>query len=113
MQEFVPWPSDKLDGIYKVARWNKTTSKYEELPTSYLSEADAFNAAEQFNKEYKEELTLEYEYEHQDELIDKYHGFANSPDIQKQNAAKEFFDRFPFQRDVCEQIKKEIEEARK
>ena len=108
MQKFVSQPSDKLDGIYKVARWNEVTSEYEELATPYLTEADANNAAKQFNEGYNEELAREYEYVHQDELINKYHSFANSPEIQKRNAAKEFFDRFPYQRDVCEDILKEM-----
>lgn len=33
-----------------------------------------------------------------------YHEYALSSDSQKRNAARSFFSRFPYQRDVCGQI---------
>ena len=108
MQKFVSQPSDRLDGIYKVARWNEINFKYEELPIPYLCEYDAVLAAGQFNEEYEEEQAREYERVHQNELIDKYYGFANSTDIHKRNAAREFFSRFPYQRDVCEKLLRDM-----
>lgn len=112
MQKFVSQPSEILTGVYKVARWNELSSKYEELNTIYLSEEDAKDAARQLNKDYEEEHKLEREYErkHQDELIDKYHSFAISGNIQQKNAAIEFFTRFPYQRDVCDEILKQMKD---
>lgn len=43
-------------------------------------------------------------HEHQDDLISKYHYYALSKETQKQNAAEEFFNRFPYQRDVGKKI---------
>ena len=72
-------------------------------------EEDAKNAASRFNEDYGRGLAQQYEFEHQDELIDKYHNYAFSSEIQKQNAAREFFTRFPYQRDVCEKILKDMD----
>ena len=67
------------------------------------------SAARQLNIEYEEDLANQYEFEHQNELISKYHGFAISSDVQKRNSAREFFERFPYQRDVCEEILKNMD----
>ena len=111
MQKYISQPSDALDGIYKVSRWNEVTQKYEEMATSYLCEEDSKDAARQFNKDYEDEFARQYEFEHQDDLIRKYHDYAISPEIQKRNSAREFFDRFPYQRDVCESIIKDLDKS--
>lgn len=110
MQKYISQPSDNLDGTYEVARYNEVSLKYEKLGTPYLYEEDAKNAASRLNEDYEKELAQQYEFEHQNELIDKYHNFALSSEIQKQNAAREFFNRFPYQRDVCEKILKDMDD---
>lgn len=106
MLMFVSQPSDKLDESYEVARWNEVKKEYEVIETGYPTEQSAKDSASQLNADYERDL---YEYEHQDNLIDKNHGYAQSDDLQQRNSAREFFKRFPYQRDVCDQIIKDTE----
>ena len=106
MQRYVAEPSDKLDGTYCVSVWNAISNQYEVIERDLLSEYEAKEKACQLNEQYERE---NYEFEHQNELIDKYHDYAVSGEIQKQNAAREFFKSFPYQRETCEQILKQLE----
>lgn len=101
-QKYVSQPN--MNGKYEVARFNVASKQYEVIGTEYTTEEEAKERALELNMDYKDD----YEYEHQDELISKYHNYALSKDTQKQNAAKEFFTRFPYQRDVCEEILAEM-----
>lgn len=105
MQKYVSQPSSNLDGTYDVARWNEITNQYEVIERNYPTDEQAKGRAHQINEQYQQDL---YEFENQDALIDKYHNYAQSSDQQKRNAAREFFMRFPYQRDVCDEILKEI-----
>lgn len=100
MQRYVAQPNE--DGTYEVARFNDITEQYEHVETC-LSEEDAKELAHDLNEQEKQ-----YEFEHQNDLIDRYHGYAVSDDIQKNNAAREFFSHFPYQRDVCDEILSEL-----
>lgn len=107
MQRYVAEPSDKLDGTYCVSVWNAIANQYEVIERDLLSEYEAKEKACQLNEQYERQ---NYEFEHQNELIDKYHDYAVSGEIQKQNAAREFFKSFPYQRETCEQILKQLED---
>ena len=98
MQKYVSQPN--INGKYEVARFNEHKVQYEVIESGY-TENEAKERAFELNKD-------DYEYEHQDDLISKYHDYALSKDIQKRNAAEEFFRRFPYQRDVCEKILTEM-----
>lgn len=101
-QEYVSQPN--INGEYEVARFNVVTKQYEVIEFGYTTEDEAKERALELNKDYKDD----YEYEHQDDLISKYHDYALSKDNQKRNAAKDFFARFPYQRDVCKEILAEM-----
>lgn len=98
IQKYISQPN--INGKYEVARFNAVTKQYEAIESGY-TEIIARERASELNKD-------DYEYEHQDELISKYHDFALSEDAQKQNAAKEFFSRFSYQRDVCKEVLAEM-----
>lgn len=98
MQKYISQPN--INGKYEEARLNAVTKQYEAIESGY-TEIIARERASELNKD-------DYEYEHQDELISKYHDFALSEDTQKQNAAKEFFSRFPYQRGVCKEVLAEM-----
>ena len=100
-QRFVAQP--KEDGTYEVACFNEITGQYEHVENCF-SEEEAKERAHQLNKEVED-----FEYTHQNDLIDKYHGYAVSDDIQKNNAAREFFSHFPYQRDGCDEILAELD----
>ena len=100
-QKYISQPN--INGKYEVARFNMRTNQYEVIESGY-TEDEAKERALELNKEYKDD----YEYKHQDDLINKYHDYALSKDIQKRKAAEEFFSRFPYQRDVCEEILAEM-----
>lgn len=104
MQKYVSQPSDRLDDTYDVARWNEVTNQYEVIERYFPTEEQSKERAQQINEQYQQNL---HEFENQDALIDKYHTFAQSSDTQKRNAAREFFMRFPYQRDVCNRILRE------
>lgn len=87
MQKYVSEPNLQLDGCYIVSVWNEVKSEYVPLEDGFLSQELAQERARQLNDDYQREI---YEYKHQNELIDKYHGYAHSDDIQKQNAAEAF-----------------------
>lgn len=106
MQNYVSESSDKLDGKYMVSAWNSIKSCYEPLEYNFKSEEQAKERARLLNEEWQND----YENEHQNELIDKYYDYAISDDIQKQNAARNFFSRFPYQREVCNKILEKLEE---
>lgn len=108
MQKFNTIPNDS--GKFDVARWNDVTQQYEIVERGYLTQEEAKKRAKELCSDYKKECQREYEEQHQNELISKYHGYAVSDDIQKRNAAREFFERFPFQRDVCDTILKKMDE---
>lgn len=105
MQKYVSQPSDRMDGTYEVARWNEVSNQYDVIEHNFPTEEQAKERAHHINEQYEQDL---YEFENQDALIDKYHTYAQSSDSQKRNAAREFFIRFPYQRDVCDEILKEI-----
>ena len=107
MQKFVAEPSDKLDGTYCVSSWNEKLQQYVVIERNYLTADAAKERAAQLNEEYE---TDNYEFEHQNELISKYHGYAVSGEIQKQNAAREFFKSFPYQKETCKKILKDLED---
>lgn len=104
MQKYVSQPSYLLDGTYEVARWNEVANQYEVIERNFPKEEQARERALHINEQYQQDL---HEFENQDALIDKYHTFAQSSDTQKRNAAREFFMRFPYQRDVCNSILRE------
>lgn len=94
IQKYISQPN--INGKYEVAKFNVVTRQYEVIESGY-TEIIARVRASELNKD-------DYEYEHQDELISKYHDYALSKYAQKQNAAKEFFSNFPYQRDVCKEV---------
>lgn len=96
IQKYISQPN--INGKYEVAKFNVVTRQYEVIESGY-TEKIARERASELNKD---------EYEHQDELISKYHDYALSKDAQKQNAAKEFFSSFPYQRDVCKEVLAEM-----
>ncbi|MEH2889953.1 hypothetical protein V7T85_00160 [Segatella copri] len=85
IQKYILQPN--INGKYEVAKFNVVTRQYEVIESGY-TEKIARERASELNKD-------DYEYEHQDELISKYHDYALSKDAQKQNAAKEFLVIFP------------------
>jgi len=97
-QKYVSQPN--MNGKYEVARFNVATDKYEVIESGY-TENEAKERAFELNND-------DYEYEHQDDLISKYHDYALSKDTQKQKAAEEFLNRFHYQRDVCKEILAEM-----
>lgn len=97
-QKYVSQPN--MNGKYEVARFNVYTNQYVVIESGY-TENEAKERAFELNKD-------DYEYEHQDDLISKYHDYVLSKDIQKQKAAEEFFYRFPYQRVVCNEILAEM-----
>ena len=101
MQQYISEPSQQLDGTYVVSRWNEITQQYDVIEKGYPIEELSKMRAHQLNEEHHYDV---YEYEHQNELISKYHDYALSEDTQQRNAAREFFMRFPYQREVCEDI---------
>lgn len=98
-QKYVSQPN--INGKYEVARFNVVSKQYEVIETGYITENEAKERVFELNKD-------DYEYEHQDDLISKYHDYALSKDTQKQKAAEEFFNRFHYQRDVCKEILAEM-----
>lgn len=98
-QKYVSQPN--INGKYEVARFNVVSKQYEVIETGYTTENEAKERAFELNKD-------DYENEHQDDLINKYHDYALSKDNQKRNAAEEFFSRFPYQRGACEEILTEM-----
>lgn len=98
IQKYISQPN--INGKYEVAKFNVVTRQYEVIESGY-TEIIARVRASELNKD-------DYEYEHQDELISKYHDYALSKDAQKQNAEIEFFSSFPYQRDVCKEVLAEM-----
>ncbi len=98
-QKYVSQPN--INGKYEVARFNVVSKQYEVIETGYTIENEAKERAFELNKD-------DYEYEYQDDLINKYHDYALSKDNQKRNAAEEFYSRFPYQRGACEEILAEM-----
>lgn len=64
-QKYVSQPN--INGKYEVARFNVCTDQYEMIESGY-TENEAKERASDLNKD-------DYEYEHQDELISKYHDY--------------------------------------
>lgn len=106
MQKYVSEPSKDCDGTYVVSRWDEVKNDYIPLDRKYVSKDQTDAIALILNEEYEKDI---YEFEHQNELINMYHEYALSSDNQKRNAARSFFSRFPYQRDVCDRILQKIE----
>lgn len=105
MQKFVSEPSKDCDGTFVVSRWDEIIGEYIPLDKKYPSNDQSEAIAHMFNEQYEKGA---YEFEHQSDLISIYHEYALSSDNQKRNAARAFFSRFSYQREVCEQILKTI-----
>lgn len=106
MKKFVSEPSKDCDGTYVVSRWDEVNGDYIPLDNrKYVTKGQADAIAHMLNEEYEKDA---YEFEHQNDLISKYHDYAVSDDIQKRNAARAFFERFPYQRETCERILQNI-----